>query len=158
MEDADQIHNFRIARWLERLVAYLIDSLITGVIIGTIFFSVLGDTIGELGEADPDIFGIEFGASATLLFVYLTAMEYFTGTTLGRRVFRLKVIDMDGKKPGLKGLLISNAGKSFILILDMILGRIMAHSHRQRICARLGGVIVVKAPRDSEPEPKYELD
>ena len=41
MEDADQIHNFRIARWLERLVAYLIDSLITGVIIGTIFFSVL---------------------------------------------------------------------------------------------------------------------
>ena len=88
---------------------------------------------------------------------YLTAMEHITGTTVGRRVMRLRVIAPDGGKPTIYGLLLSNFGKTFLLLVDVIAGLIFVKDTRQRIFASWGKMIVVKMPKP-EQNTKFALD
>ena len=69
----------------------------------------------------------------------------------------LRVMGIDGEKPTIHGLLLSNAGKSFLLVIDVILGMVFAKGNRQRIFAKWGGVVVVKAHKTEHP-PKFRLD
>lgn len=173
--DSGGIHlgDVRLARWLERLVAYIVDASLVSIagmaIVGGLLTGFAGldaDEISRFAVMSADLddvlftypFAVEFTASGAVMLAYLTAMERFTGTTVGRRIFRLYVLDENGSRPGLGGLLVSNAGKSFILPLDMIIGWIFARPNRQRACARLGGVIVVKTPREAEPSARYRSD
>ena len=51
----------------------------------------------------------------------------------------------------------SNSGKTFIPIIDVMLGLIFAREARQRIFSKRGGVIVVKVPA-AKRDRKFELD
>ena len=150
-----------VARWSERFVAFLIDVIIISVIGTVIGAAALSDgginMVGdEIPQLEDDIFLTVF-LPGLVSMAYLTGMEYITGTTVGRRVLSLRVMGIDGEKPTIYGLLLSNAGKSFLLVIDVILGMVFAKGNRQRIFAKWGGVVVVKAHKTEHP-PKFRLD
>jgi len=76
--------------------------------------------------------------------VYWVILEYRTGQTIGKKILNLKVTDISGGKPNLKGVLISGFGKSFLLPIDVVLGWILTNEKRQRVFNKLGDTLVVK--------------
>ena len=143
----------KIARWTGRLVAFLIDSLVYMPVALAIEFSLPTYNMDKIGPVEIIALllpGLSFMA-------YLTAMEHITCTTVGRRAMRLRVIATDGGKPTIYGLLLSNFGKTFLLLIDVIAGLIFVKGTRQRIFASWGKVVVVKMPKP-ERSGKFTLD
>ena len=143
----------KIARWTERLVAFLIDIAVYIPMALVIEFGLPTYNIDSVGPVEV----IALLLPNLSFIVYLTAMEHVTGTTVGRRVMRLRVIAIDGSKPTIYGLLLSNFGKTFLLLVDVIAGLIFVKGTRQRIFASWGKVVVVKMPK-SEQNNKFTLD
>ena len=143
----------KIARWTERLVAFLIDGLVYMPMAIAIEFGLPTYNIDSVGPVEV----IALLLPSMSFIVYLTAMEHITGTTVGRRVMRLRVIATNGSKPTIYGLLLSNFGKTFLLLVDVIAGLIFVKGTRQRIFASWGKVVVVKMPKH-EKNTKFELD
>jgi len=56
----------------------------------------------------------------------------------------LKVTNINGEKPDLKGVMISSFGKSFLLPIDVVLGWILTNEKRQRVFNKLGDTLIVK--------------
>lgn len=145
-----------VARWGERFLAFLVDLLIIVIINTAVVAAVLPDTdLTEeiareaFAETELESNGSQWFLATGLVpglvsLAYFTGMEYATGTTVGRRLLRLRVVDFEGRTPPLHLLLISNVGKSFLLILDVILGLIFARTNRQRIFSKWSGIVVVK--------------
>ena len=204
-----------IARWSERLVAYIIDFVIIAAIIlvfeaavfsGTDYYDRMYDFSVEYDDTDfttMDFIGVQpygplasaaddsvelavavFVADLTtgiMMFDYLAclecqpeaiamnvlpyviAMAYFVGmerafmTTVGRRALRLRVTDTGGKRPSVKSLLIGNFGKTFLPVIDVAIGLVIAGDSRQRMFSKWAGIIVVKVPATRQ-KTKFELD
>ena len=143
----------KIARWTARLVAFLIDIVVYIPMALIIEFALPTYDIDRVGPVE--IIAILLPGMAFM--TYLTAMEFITGTTVGRRVMRLRVVAADGGKPTIYGLLLSNFGKTFLLLIDVIAGLIFVKDTRQRIFASWGKVVVVKMPKP-EQNSKFTLD
>ena len=56
----------------------------------------------------------------------------------------LKIINIDGRKPNLKGIMISSFGKAFLLPIDVILGWFLTNEKRQRVFNKLGDTLIIK--------------
>ena len=133
-----------IAKWTDRFLAWLIDFIIVSIISTSIIFASLG-TINY--EYDEDVFWAEstqFIPTSILFFVYWTILEYKTGQTIGQKILNLKVTDIHGNRPSLKGIMVSSFGKSFLLPIDVILGWILTNEKRQRVFNKLGDTLIVK--------------
>jgi uncharacterized RDD family membrane protein YckC len=91
--------------------------------------------------------------------VYWVILEYKTGQTIGKKILNLKITDIYGNKPELKGIMISSFGKSFLLPMDVILGLLLTNKKRQRIFNKLGDTLIVKI-KDTEDasDIKYTKD
>ena len=72
-------------------------------------------------------------------------------STVGKKILNLRVTDMYGNKPSLKGIMIGRFGKSFLLPIDVILELILTNEKRQRVFNKLGDALVVKIkiPKDA---------
>ena len=143
----------KIARWTERLVAFLIDAAIYTPIAILIEFALPVDYAGDM---DPLVF-VGVLLPGAVFMAYLTLMEAYTETTVGRRVMRLRVVAADGNRASIYGLMLSNFGKAFLLLIDVIAGLIFVKDTRQRIFASWGKVVVVKMPKP-EQNSKFTLD
>jgi len=133
-----------IAKWTDRFLAWLIDFLIVSIISTSIILTSFGTMYYEFEE---DIFWAEstqYIPTSILFFVYWTILEYKTGQTIGKKILNLKVVNIYGKKPDLKGIMISSFGKSFLLPIDVVLGWILTNENRQRIFNKLGDTLIVK--------------
>ena len=148
---------FKIGRWLERFVAYIIDTMIITVATFMLVFPAFGMDV----YSDPYEYSWMNAAawmgSALLPLAYFTLMEMYTGTTVGRRALRLYVVDGTGNRPNAKSILISNIGKSFLPIIDFLVGAIAFRSTRQRAFSKLGGLYVAKGDGSGAPSA-YSLD
>ena len=97
--------------------------------------------------------------TSVMFFSYWIILEYKTGQTIGKKMFNLKIINSQGGKPSLIGVIISSFGKSFILPIDMILGLIITNEKRQRIFNKLGDTLIIKIKEsDSDSDFKYIKD
>jgi uncharacterized RDD family membrane protein YckC len=148
-----------LAKWTDRFVAWLIDFVIISAISTTMIF-VLFNTI----EYNLEEYGLwaessQYIPTSIMFFVYWTILEYMTGQTIGKKILSLKVININGEKPNLKGILISSFGKAFLLPFDIVLGWILTNEKRQRIFNKLGDTIVVKMKiTDNNTDTKYIKD
>ena len=95
--------------------------------------------------------------TSVMFFSYWIILEYKTGQTIGKKMFNLKIINSQGEKPSLIGVIISSFGKSFILPIDMILGLIITNEKRQRIFNKLGDTLIIKI-KESDSDFKYIKD
>ncbi len=116
-----------IAKWTDRFLAWLIDFIIVSIISTSIIFASFGTIDYEFEE---DVFWAEstqYIPTSILFFVYWTILEYKTGQTIGKKILNLKVTDIHGNSPSLKGVIISSFGKSFLLPIDVVLGWILTN-------------------------------
>ena len=146
MSDSDSNVSSKIiiAKWTDRFLAWLIDFVIISIISTSVIFASLG-TLDY--EYDEDVFWAEstqYIPTSILFFVYWTILEYKTGQTIGKKILNLKVTNIYGNKPSLKGIMISSFGKAFLLPIDVILGWILTNEKRQRVFNKLGDTLVVK--------------
>ncbi len=133
-----------IAKWTDRFLAWLIDFIIVSIISTSIIFASFGTINYEYGEDDFWAESTQYIPTSILFFVYWTILEYKTGQTIGKKILNLKVTDIHGNNPSLKGIMVSSFGKSFLLPIDVVLGWILTNEKRQRIFNKLGDTLVVK--------------
>jgi len=144
MSDSDISSKIIIAKWTDRFLAWLIDFIIVSIISTSVIFASFGTLDYEFEE---DIFWAEstqYIPTSILFFAYWTILEYKTGQTIGKKILNLKVTNINGKKPDLKGIMISSFGKSFLLPIDIILGWLLTNEKRQRVFNKLGDTLIVK--------------
>lgn len=156
MDNSETSSNIIIAKWTDRFIAWLIDFIIISSISTSIIFAMFGTM-----EFKEDIFlaeSVQYIPSSILFFVYWTVLEYKTGQTIGKKILNLKVTDIHGKKPNLKGIMISSFGKAFLLPFDVVLGWILTNENRQRIFNKLGDTLIVKIKESNDSKLKYTKD
>jgi uncharacterized RDD family membrane protein YckC len=146
-----------LAKWKDRFFAWLIDFVIISLISSSTFFlSFL------YLDYDFENFITNDGMyipTSIMFFSYWIILEYKTGQTIGKKMFNLKITNIEGKKPSLTGVVISSFGKSFILPIDMILGLIITNEKRQRIFNKIGNTIIIKIKkRDNDLNTRYSKD
>ncbi|MBM2819813.1 MAG: hypothetical protein HW410_1495 [Nitrosarchaeum sp.] len=95
-----------------------------------------------------------------VFFAYWTILEYSYGQTIGKKILNLKVTNIYGKSPDLKGIIISSFGKAFLLPIDVLLGWIFTNDKRQRIFSKLGDTLIIKIknPEENKENIKYKRD
>ena len=144
MSDSGMSSKIIIAKWTDRFLAWLIDFIIVSIISTSVIFASFGTIDYEFEE---DVFwakSTQYIPTSILFFAYWTILEYKTGQTIGKKILNLKVVNIYGKKPDLKGIIISSFGKSFLLPIDVVLGWFLTNKKRQRIFNKLGDTLIVK--------------
>ena len=159
MRDTGMSSKIIIAKWTDRFFAWLIDFIIVSIISTSIIFTSFGTIDYEFGEDDFWAESTQYIPTSILFFVYWTILEYKTGQTIGKKILNLKVVNIDGEKPDLKGIMISSFGKSFLLPIDVILGWFLTNVKRQRVFNKLGDTLIVKIKKsDDIADIRYTKD
>ena len=143
-----------LAKWKDRFFAWLVDFVIISLISSSIFFlSFLYLDYNFENFITNDGMYIP---TSVMFFSYWIILEYKTGQTIGKKMFNLKITNIQGKKPSLIGVILSSFGKSFILPIDIILGLIITNEKRQRIFNKLGDTVIIKI-KESENDSNIKF-
>jgi len=132
--------------WLLRLVAFIIDSIIIGIVASIIYFFVILLVVSGglwLVWGPLLVLGFLLGVLELLYFMF---MDTTYGATLGKRIMGLHVQMVDGSKVTFEKAFIRNISKIFwlFLLLDWILGvATPGHDQRQKYTDRIAGTTVV---------------
>jgi uncharacterized RDD family membrane protein YckC len=78
-----------------------------------------------------------------LFWIYSTLLEGFAGQTLGKRVFGLKVVRLDGKKLSWDNVAVRDFGKAFLLPFDLLFGYRLRDKRFARYFDSFAGTIVI---------------
>ena len=139
-----------LAKWTDRFLAWLIDFIIVSTISTTIIFLSFGTVYYEVDDEGLWAENTQYIPASILFFAYWTILEYKTGQTIGKKILNLKVRNLKGENPSLKGILLSSFGKSFLLPIDVIIGWILTNEKRQRVFNKLGDTIIIKIKETEE--------
>ena len=133
------VHNFFFPEhWITRFLA-----------IGLDYFTLLFVTglVKDLVFADWTFSLIDFFLMMGMIsFPYFVITESIFGYTLGKRIFDLKVVTVNGNKPSFKKVFIRNISKIFFvfLILDVIESWFTAKNLHQRYVDKIAHTTVEK--------------
>ena len=139
--------DFVLAGLMSRFLAWLIDTLISGLLAGSLMIglSVAEVVLGGVGSAMAFVvwFAIDWG--------YMIALEVaWSGQTIGKRVMGLRVLQESGVRVGLSQALLRNLARPVDrLPLFYLVGGVAAALSRsqQRLGDLLAGTIVVRERR-----------
>ena len=140
--------------WLWRLIAYIIDSIIIGIVVAIIDF-IIGLAIVLSGAfilfAGFGLFFLVFGVLSILYFIIL---DVVWGATIGKRLLGLEVQKVQGGRVSFGQSIIRNISKIFVLFLflDWLIAVVTAgNDRRQKLTDRWAGTTVaqVKQPFQS---------
>ena len=133
----------KLAFWGERFVAWLIDVIILGVIIGFLsLFAWFAFGTFTLWPSWVPFFNFNFGG--ILYFLYWFLMDGIYGQSLGKMVMRLRVVRLDGGRVNMGQAALESVGKAFLLPIDLIVGWIFYPQRRQRLFNNLSGTVVIR--------------
>jgi len=124
-----------LASWGERLVAFIIDTLLVGIVAGFVAW--------PLRWHDPFPF-LNVGVNSVFLFLYWTFLEGTEGQSLGKRAMKIRVTDLRGEPIDMSRSMYQAVGKAFLMPLDVIIGWLLYQERQQRLFNYLSGTIVVK--------------
>jgi len=133
------VHNFSFQEhWITRFLAvgldYIILFFVTGIVKDLVF------TNWNISMID---YFLMMGA---LAFLYFVISESIFGYTLGKRIFDLKVVTVNGDKPSFRNVFIRNISKIVFvfLILDVIGSWFTATNFHQRYIDKIAHTTVEK--------------
>jgi uncharacterized RDD family membrane protein YckC len=142
--------------WIYRLIALIIDSIITGIVGGIIYTILLVPIIisGAWWGSTllfPFIYGI-------ILVIYSAILESsWDGMTIGKKLLGLQVQTTSGGRITFDKAFLRNISKIYwlLLLLDWLLGIITPGDKMQKYTDRMAGTKVVqsKQPFGSVPPP-----
>ncbi|UCH02347.1 MAG: RDD family protein [Candidatus Bathyarchaeota archaeon] len=128
-----------LADWGKRFIAWLIDMVILGFVLGP-WVSLPGFVwLAELRW----IPFVDFGTKNLLYFLYWMLMDGIFGQSIGKMIMKIKVTKLDGKPVDLMHAAIESVGKAFLLPLDCIIGWFVYEKKRQRLFNYLSETIVI---------------
>jgi uncharacterized RDD family membrane protein YckC len=133
--------------WVKRIIAFAIDAVIVYAAVGIL--AVLF-TISFLLASGPAAFGVVLAGvysfvAGIILVLYFAFAEAYTGATVGKRVFGLKVVAAGGKTPALGVALLRNISKIhwLLLLLDAIVGLAVSKGYTQKYSDKVAGTEVI---------------
>ena len=151
----------RLASWVDRFVAWLVDFIIVSIGLGILFALIAFPFWFVHYGNEMTIEYRNFGPShyflySLVFFAYWTYFEFTSGQSLGNRLLNIKIADLSGNRVDIKSTdaAIESFGKSFLLPIDVILGWIFSNEKRQRIFNKVSNTIVVKLKAREEPTPE----
>jgi len=115
-------------------VAWLIDVIIIGIIVGVLglfAWFATGNFTWWSGWPSWVPF-LNFNLGGVSYFLYWTLMEGAYGQSLGKMIMHLKVTRLDGSPVNIGEAALESAGKAFLLLLDLLLGWILSGRCRQK--------------------------
>jgi uncharacterized RDD family membrane protein YckC len=134
--------------WFRRVVAFIIDAIIIGVIVVIIGIALFIPFLFFSGTfAVYAIFGGLFSVIAGfLIFLYFIFAEVTRGATIGKSVFHLKVVGPKGGNPTWMESFVRNVSKIYwlLLLLDVIVGLAVSKGYNQKYSDKLVGTSVVQ--------------
>jgi uncharacterized RDD family membrane protein YckC len=142
----------KLAFWWERFVAWLIDVVLIGVVLGIVSTLVfLGGQSFSLFQWPGWVPGwvswfpfFNFGLNGVIHFLYWMLLDGAYGQSFGKMVMRIKVTRLDGSPVDMGRAAVESVGKAFLLPLDCLIGWILYPRKRQRILNYISETIVVK--------------
>lgn len=162
MDDTDTYNssNLIIAKWTDRFFAWIVDFMIILIVLIMINILVIEVIFGSsISEESQWVENVSSATYAIIFFGYWTVLEYVNGQSIGKKALNLMVVDINGERATLKGIILSSFGKTILLPIDFILGLIITNEKRQRIFNKLGDTIVIKIRNaDDVLEGRYIKD
>jgi uncharacterized RDD family membrane protein YckC len=157
-----------LARWSDRFLAWLIDFIIVSIVLAVLFSAIAlpiwffyydNDDMAA-ARAYQSVQPLHYIISSAAFFGYWTYFEYTIGQSIGKRLLKIKTVNLSGSKIDIKSAAIESFGKSFLLPIDVILGWIFTNNKRQRVFNRIGNTIVIKIkiPQLAQNDIKYTKD
>jgi len=137
VEVAKGISALSLADYKTRIIAFLIDFAFAFglcLVLPGVFSSI---TSGNF------FLGVNLLLFLILFWVYLTLFEGFAGQSLGKRIFRIRVVRIDGKRLFYDYAAIRNFGKVFLLPIDLYLGYKTKDARFIRYFDKFSGTTVV---------------
>ena len=130
------VNELVLAGYGERFLAFIIDCMIIGFLVGIVAWpwSWGGNHIGFL----------DIGLDSVALFLYWTYTEGTTGQSIGKKIMKIKVTDLEGEPIDVSRSMYQALGKAFLMPLDVIVGLMMYQDKEQRLFNHLSETIVVR--------------
>jgi uncharacterized RDD family membrane protein YckC len=143
---APEFSGLQLAFWWERFVAWLIDAVIIGLVVGILglFTWFAGQSLTWWSGWPSWLPFFNFNLGGVAYFLYWMLMDGAYGQSFGKMVMRIKITRLDGSKIGMGNAALESLGKAFLLPLDCILGWILYPRKRQRIFNYISNTIVIK--------------
>ena len=146
--------------WLWRLVAYVIDAIIIGIV-SVIIGIILAAAIVLTGAFLFVGYGLFFSLFGILSILYFIVLDVVMGATIGKRVMGLEVQTVKGGRVSFGESFIRNISKIFplVLFLDWLIAAVTeGKDRRQKISDRWAGTTVVQVKQPfqtvtSSPSP-----
>ena len=137
-----------LAGWGDRFIAYIIDAVIVGAVMGllkTIIYIPSFFWAGMMGYPGLRMVPwMDLGVDNLLYFIYFLWMDLSYGQSVGKMVMKIRVTNLDGRPIDLRQAAIEVFGKAFLLPLDLIIGWLFLSEKTQRLFTFLAQTIVVK--------------
>ena len=133
-----------LASWGERFIAWLIDMIILGIVLGP-WIALPGYVWGP--EFLRWVPFVDFGSKNVLYFLYWMFMEGVYGQSIGKIVMKIKVTQLTGSPTDIVHAAIESIGKAFLLPVDCIVGWLLYPKKRQRLFNYVSETIVVRISR-----------
>ena len=132
-----------------RLAAYLIDFIIAGIILLIIKlpFALIKMSVGDIFLTNPVVYN--FSIYDIILYIalkmYFILMTYFTGSTLGKKLFRIKVIASDTRKLSLWTVIFRETIGRYLSKIIIYIGYIMMLPDKEKrtLCDHLSDTRVI---------------
>ena len=151
MQATGQNIQFDLGHWVLRVIAWIIDSIILGIIafILVLFLLVPFLFVGAFAgfyAAWGYVLIVPF-ALGLLSVLYFLYAEVNWGGTLGKRILGLRVQTVKGGKITYSQSFVRNISKIFwvFLLLDWLIGIATPGDRRQKYSDRMAGTVVVQA-------------
>ena len=151
-----EIEQINWMHWIYRLIALIIDSIITGIVGGIIYAILLVPII---------ISGAWWGSTLLFPFIYGIILVIYSailetswgGMTIGKKLLGLQVQTTSGGRITFDKAFLRNISKIYwlLLLLDWLLGILTPGNKMQKYTDRMAGTVVVqsKQPFGSVPPP-----
>jgi len=127
--------------WVYRLIAYIIDSIIVGIIAGA---------ISVIGAISMFVFGwgslIFICILGILYLLYYTILDTMWGATIGKKLMGLNVQTTDGNKLDFVKSFVRNLSKfnPLLLFLDWLIGIVSEGNKQQKFLDRAVNAVVIQ--------------
>jgi uncharacterized RDD family membrane protein YckC len=150
-----------LANWKDRFFAWIVDFILVSIALAVLFaeisipiwFFYYGDDMTAV-RAYKNVQPLHYIISSLAFFGYWTYFEFTSGQSIGKRLLKIKTIDVSANRIGIKSAAIESFGKAFLLPIDVILGWIFTNNKRQRLFNRISNTIVIKLKKNPDVIPE----
>jgi uncharacterized RDD family membrane protein YckC len=151
-----ELREIILASWGDRFLAWIVDFILMSIALSVLFAAIATPiwffyyendnmtTTTATARAYQNVHPLHYIISSAAFFGYWTYFEYTSGQSIGKRLLKIKTVDLSGNRIDIKCAAIESFGKAFLLPIDVILGWIFTNNKRQRIFSRISNTIVIK--------------